>query len=291
MPVPPRVLTVAGSDSGGGAGVQADLKTVLAHGAHGMSALTAVTVQDSTGVRRVYPLPADLVVEQIEAVAADIGVDAVKTGLLPGAAIVAAVADAVDRLGLPNLVVDPVVMSGHGDAMADGAAVEALRDTLLPRATVVTPNLPEVEALTGVVVRDADGMEEAARAVHALGPAWVMVKGGHLPGGDAVDLLSDGRQALPLRAPRFDTPHTHGSGCTLASAIAANLAAGMDVPAAARAAKTYVTGAIAGGFPLGNGTGPTDHAWRLRAAGFLRPGGPALPSAAAWPYAANPYEG
>ena len=291
MPVPPRVLTVAGSDSGGGAGIQADLKTILAHGAHGMTAVTAVTVQDSTGVHRLDPLPAELVVEQIEAVAADIGVDAVKTGLLAGADVVTAVAEAVERLGLPNLVVDPVAASGHGDALLDADAVVALRARLLPLATVVTPNLGEVEALTGVVVRDAAGLDAAARAVHALGPAWVLVKGGHLSGGDAVDVLFDGDDAVPLRAPRFDTPHTHGSGCTLASAIAANLAAGMDVPTAVRDAKTYVTGAIAGGFPLGKGTGPTDHAWRFRAAGFLRPGGPSRPSPAGWPYAANPYEG
>jgi hydroxymethylpyrimidine/phosphomethylpyrimidine kinase len=291
MPVPPRVLTIAGSDSGGGAGIQADLKTLLVHGVHGMSALTAVTVQDSTGVRRVHQLPAELVAEQVEAVAADLGVDAVKTGMLGDAEVVAAVAEVVGRLRLPNLVVDPVAASGHGDALLGAGAAEVMRDRLLPLAEVVTPNLAEAAMLTGVEARDAGGLEAAARAVHALGPGWVLVKGGHLPGDVALDVLFDGRRTWHLRARRVDTPHTHGTGCTLASALAANLAAGMDVPAAAHAAKAYVTGAIAGGFPLGKGTGPVDHAWRVRAAGLLRPGGPSRPSAASWPYAANPYEG
>jgi hydroxymethylpyrimidine/phosphomethylpyrimidine kinase len=291
MPVPSRVLTIAGSDSGGGAGIQADLKTLLAHGVHGMSAVTAVTVQDSTGVLALHQLPPALVAQQVEAVVDDIGVDAVKTGMLGDAAVVASVAEIVRRRQLPNVVVDPVTASGHGDPLGGEGALAALREELLPLATVVTPNLDEAAMLTGVVARDVAGLEEAARAVHALGPAWVLVKGGHLDGDDAVDVLYDGRVAVALRAPRIDTRHTHGGGCTLASAIAANLAAGMDVPAAVKSAKTYVTGAIAGGFPLGKGTGPTDHAWRMRAAGFLRPGGPSRPSGASWAYAANPYEG
>jgi hydroxymethylpyrimidine/phosphomethylpyrimidine kinase len=289
--VPVRVLTIAGSDSGGGAGIQADLKTFLAHGVHGMSAVTAVTVQNSVGVQGIYELEPRAVFEQIEAVVTDIGVDAVKTGMLASAPIIEAVADACERFALDTLVVDPVSVSRHGDPLLRPDALEALTGRLLPLATVATPNLGEVRLLTGLEVVDRAGMEEAAHALGALGPEWVLVKGGHLPDDQAVDLLWDGMQEQWLEAPRLATPHTHGTGCTLASAIAANLASGLDVPAAARAAKQYVSGALAGSFPLGKGVGPTDHAWRFRAAGLLRPGGPSHPGPHAWPYAAGPYEG
>jgi hydroxymethylpyrimidine/phosphomethylpyrimidine kinase len=291
VPVPARALTIAGSDSGGGAGIQADLKTFLAHGVHGMTAITAVTAQNSVGVQGVYELEPRAVFEQIESVVTDIGVDAAKTGMLASAAIVEAVADACERFAVPNLVVDPVAVSKHGDPLLRGDAVAAIRTRLLPLATVVTPNLGEARLLGGVEVADRDGMVAAARALHRLGPTHVLVKGGHLPGDQAADLLFDGRELVWLATPRIDTPHTHGTGCTLAAAIAANLADGLDVAAAVRNAKRYVSGAIAGGFPLGKGIGPTDHAWRLRAAGVLRPGGPNRPAPSGWPYAANPYEG
>jgi len=294
MPAPPRLLTVAGSDSGGGAGIQADLKTFLALGVHGMSAVTAVTAQNSTGVQAVHPLPPRAVFEQIESVVTDIGVDAVKTGMLASGAIAEAVADALTRFELAGtvpVVVDPVAVSRHGDPLLADDVLDTLRTRVLPLATVVTPNLAEVELLTGARVRDADDLEPAARRLHALGPRWVLVKGGHLPGERATDLLFDGRRAVTLTGPRHDTPNTHGTGCTLASAIAANLALGLDVPAAVRAAKAYVSGAIAASFPLGKGVGPTDHAWRMRAAGFLRPGGPGEPSPDSWSLAPNPYEG
>jgi hydroxymethylpyrimidine/phosphomethylpyrimidine kinase len=242
-------------------------------------------------VQGFYELEPRAVFEQIESVATDIGVDAAKTGMLASAPIIETVADACERFALPNLVVDPVAASKHGDPLLRPDAVRALAERLLPLATVVTPNLGEVALLTGVEVRDRGDLPAAARAVHALGPAWVLVKGGHLPGDQAVDLLWDGSQAVELSAPRIATPHTHGTGCTLASAIAANLADGLDLVTAARAAKRYVSGAIAGGFPLGKGIGPTDHAWRFRAAGLLRPGGPSHPAPAAWPYGPNPYEG
>jgi hydroxymethylpyrimidine/phosphomethylpyrimidine kinase len=289
--VPARTLTIAGSDSGGGAGIQADLKTFMAHGAHGMSAITAVTVQNSIGVQGFYELEPRAVFEQIESVVTDIGVDAAKTGMLASAGIIEAVAGACERFGITPLVVDPVAVSKHGDPLLAPDAVEALRTRLLPLATVVTPNAGEAELLGGVPVRERADLEAAARAVHALGPAWVLVKGGHLPGPEAVDLLWDGRRAVWLEARRLDTPHTHGTGCTLASAITANLAGGLDVVAAVREAKQYLTGAIAGAYPLGKGIGPTDHAWRLRASGLLRPGGPSHPAPSSWPYAANPYEG
>jgi hydroxymethylpyrimidine/phosphomethylpyrimidine kinase len=291
VPVPARVLTIAGSDSGGGAGIQADLKTFLAHGVHGMSAITAVTVQNSIGVQGFYELEPRAVFEQIESVATDIGVDAAKTGMLASAPVMDAVADACERFAIPNLVVDPVAVSKHGDLLLRPDALETMRRRILPLASVATPNLGEVEQLTGVRVERRADMLQAARAVRALGPRWALIKGGHLPGPEAVDLLFDGDEQVWLEAARIDTPHTHGTGCTLSSAIAANLALGLDVATAVREAKAYLTGAIAGGFPLGKGIGPTDHAWRLRAAGVLRPGGPNLPAPSGWPYAANPYEG
>lgn len=258
---PPRVLTVAGSDSGGGAGIQADLKTMLALGVHGMSVLTAVTAQNSVGVQGSWQLPVAAVTAQFDSVVDDIGVDAVKTGMLATAPLVAAVAERLGRLAVP-VVVDPVGVSKHGDPLLEPAAVETVRRQLLPVATVVTPNLLEVAQLTGVVVWTEQDLPRAAEALLELGPTWVMVKGGHLDG-DAVDLLTDGHLSEFLRAPRLDNRHTHGTGCTLAAAIAAYLALGRGVPDAVRAAKDYVTGAIAGGFPLGAGIGPVDHAWRL----------------------------
>jgi hydroxymethylpyrimidine/phosphomethylpyrimidine kinase len=262
MPTPPRVLSVAGSDSGGGAGIQADLKTMLALGVHGMSVVTAVTAQDSTGVHGYWELPPEAVDAQLAAVLDDIGVDAVKTGMLASPDLVRVAATRLAGLDAP-IVVDPVCVSKHGDALLVPEAVEAIITDLLPIATVVTPNLAEVARLTGLVIDDAAGQRKAAAALLAFGPTWVLIKGGHLAG-DAVDLLSDGDTAIELRAPRLEVAHTHGTGCTLASAIASHLALGATVPDAVRAAKTYVTGAIAAGFPLGAGIGPVDHGWTLR---------------------------
>ncbi|MEW2454884.1 bifunctional hydroxymethylpyrimidine kinase/phosphomethylpyrimidine kinase [Streptomyces albus] len=258
---PPLVLTVAGSDSGGGAGIQADLKTMLALGTHGMSVIAAVTAQNSLGVQGYWELPEEAVRAQYRSVVDDIGVQAVKTGMLASTALVETVAELLAATPVP-VVVDPVGVSKHGDALLASDAVAAVRTKLLPTATVVTPNLDEVAQLTGVRVTEEDGLREAAAAVLAHGPRWVLIKGGHLPG-EAVDLLTDGTEEHWLRAPRHDNRHTHGTGCTLASALAASLAKGLDVPAAARAAKEYVTGAIAAGFPLGAGLGPVDHGWRL----------------------------
>ncbi|WP_128977475.1 bifunctional hydroxymethylpyrimidine kinase/phosphomethylpyrimidine kinase [Streptomyces roseicoloratus] len=265
---PPLVLTVAGSDSGGGAGIQADLKTMLALGVHGMSVLTAVTAQNSRGVHGAWELPEDAVRAQYRAVVDDIGVQAVKTGMLASAVLVETVADLLAgttaATGVP-VVVDPVGVSKHGDPLLAASALDAVRTRLLPTATVATPNLDEVAQLTGVVVEDEDGMRRAAGAILAYGPRWALIKGGHLPSGEeAVDLLTDGSEELWLRAPRHDNRHTHGTGCTLASAVASGLAKGLTVPEAVRQAKAYVTGAIAAGFALGGGIGPVDHAWRLR---------------------------
>ncbi|KNB51119.1 bifunctional hydroxymethylpyrimidine kinase/phosphomethylpyrimidine kinase [Streptomyces caatingaensis] len=261
-PAPPRVLTVAGSDSGGGAGVQADLKTMLALGAHGMSVLTAVTAQNSLGVQGAWPLPAEAVRAQFRSVVDDIGVQAVKTGMLASAELVATVAELLAGVDAP-VVCDPVGISKHGDPLLAASARDAVRLKLLPLATVATPNLDEVAWLTGVRVRGESGLRRAAGAVLELGPRWVLVKGGHLAG-DAVDLLTDGTTERWLRAERHDNRHTHGTGCTLASAIACGLARGASVPDAVASAKEYVTGAIAAGFALGAGIGPVDHGWRWR---------------------------
>ncbi|MET9324385.1 bifunctional hydroxymethylpyrimidine kinase/phosphomethylpyrimidine kinase [Streptomyces sp. NPDC003038] len=264
MTRPPLCLTVAGSDSGGGAGIQADLKTMLALGVHGMSVVTAVTAQNSLGVRGAWELPAEAVRAQYRAVVDDIGVDAVKTGMLSSTALVETVAELLAGTRAP-VVVDPVGVSKHGDALLAASALDAVRKELLPRATVATPNLDEVEQLTGLVVETEDDMRRAADAILGYGPKWALIKGGHLTAGhEAVDLLTDGDRHTWLRAPRNGNRHTHGTGCTLASAIAAGLARGRDVPQAALEAKEYVTGAIAAGFALGGGIGPVDHAWQWR---------------------------
>lgn len=261
-----RVLTIAGSDSGGGAGIQADLKTMLACGVHGMSVLTAVTAQNSVGVQGAWDLPVEAVLAQLDSVLTDLGADAVKTGMLSSPTLVSAVAGRLRDVTAP-LVVDPVGVSKHGDRLLAPEAVEVLRRELVPLATVVTPNVPEVEQLTGVRVSSEADLRAGAEAVLALGPRWVLVKGGHLPG-DAVDLLTDGTSVHLFPAPRLDNRHTHGTGCTLASAIASRLALGDEVPAAVAAAKDYVTGAIRAGFSLGVGIGPVDHGWLWRPTGL-----------------------
>ncbi|MFI6354686.1 bifunctional hydroxymethylpyrimidine kinase/phosphomethylpyrimidine kinase [Streptomyces sp. NPDC050743] len=267
---PPRVLTVAGSDSGGGAGIQADLKTMLAFGVHGMSVITAVTAQNSLGVQGAWELPVEAVRAQYRSVVDDIGVQAVKTGMLASAELVEAVAELISGTDAPA-VVDPVGVSKHGDPLLAASALDSVRTKLLPAATVATPNLDEVAQLTGVRVESEDDLRRAAAAVLEYGPRWVLIKGGHLApdagragGNQAVDLLTDGSCEHWLRAPRHDNRHTHGTGCTLASAVASGLAKGQSVPEAVTAAKEYVTGAIAAGFALGAGIGPVDHGWRLR---------------------------
>jgi hydroxymethylpyrimidine/phosphomethylpyrimidine kinase len=255
-------LTIAGSDSGGGAGIQADLKTFAAHGVFGMSAITAITAQNTLGVTGWEAVSTPLVVAQIEAVAADIGVDAVKTGMLANAEIVRAVADTLKRLRLPHLVVDPVMVAKGGDRLLQEAAVAAIREELLPLAEVVTPNIPEAEVLTGMTIRSLDDMREAGRRILALGPRVVLVKGGHLESTESIDLACTADGAEEFRAPRISTVHTHGTGCTLASAIAANLALGADHRDAIAKAKAYLDGAIRHAPGLGKGHGPLSHFWR-----------------------------
>ncbi|HEY7147122.1 MAG TPA: bifunctional hydroxymethylpyrimidine kinase/phosphomethylpyrimidine kinase [Streptosporangiaceae bacterium] len=262
MQTPARVLAIAGSDSGGGAGIQADLKTMLALRVHGMTVVCAVTAQNSVGVQGYWELPVEAVAAQLDSVLSDIGVQAVKTGMLASVPIVETVSAVLAGVAAP-IVVDPVAVSKHGDSLISPGAVEAVKERLLPLATVVTPNLLEAELLTGIQIADEVGMLKAAEVISGLGPRWVLVKGGHLPG-NPVDLLYDGQRAIRYPGDRIVSKHTHGTGCTLASAIASFLARGADVPGAVESARQFVAGAIAGGFPLGAGIGPVDHAWRIR---------------------------
>lgn len=255
-------LTIAGSDSGGGAGIQADLKTFAAHGVYGVSAITAVTAQNSCGVTAWQALPADLVTAQIDAVVADIGAGAVKIGMIANAAIARAVADAIRRLALPHVVVDPVMIAKGGDRLLEADAVDTLRTELLPHAHIVTPNVPEAEVLAGMPVRSIDDMREAGRRILALGPRVVLIKGGHLDGPESVDLACTTSGDFEIRGSRIVTRHTHGTGCTLSSAIAANLALGLDDRDAIERARAYLEGAIRHAPGLGGGHGPLDHFWR-----------------------------
>ena len=257
MPVP-RALTIAGSDSGGGAGIQADLKTFSAFQVFGMSVITAVTAQNSVGVQGVENLPPAFVARQLRSVLEDFGADAAKCGMLSTAPIIEAVADTLRDHPVSNLVVDPVMVAKAGATLLQPDAQRALVERILPLALVVTPNLPEAEALAGQPVRDRAGMEAAARRIQAMGPRHVLVKGGHLAG-DAVDLLWDGRAFTPFSVPRIDSRNTHGTGCTLSAAIAAGLALGRPLVEAVGAAKRYVTRAIREGFAAGRGVGQLRH--------------------------------
>jgi hydroxymethylpyrimidine/phosphomethylpyrimidine kinase len=259
----PRALTIAGSDSGGGAGIQADLKTFSALGVFGMTAITAVTVQNTQGVAGFEELSPTTVADQIRAVAGDIGVDAAKTGMLASAAIVDAVAEAAAEANLPNVVVDPVFVSKHGHPLLADDAVEALRRSILPLATLVTPNLAEAAGLARIEVETRDDMRRAAAAILALGAGAVLVKGGHLEGDRATDLFADGEREEWLEADRIETPHTHGTGCTLSAAITASLARGASLPEAVREGKAFVTEAIRHALPLGDGIGPVDQLWSI----------------------------
>jgi hydroxymethylpyrimidine/phosphomethylpyrimidine kinase len=267
--IPPRVLTIAGSDSGGGAGIQADLRTFAALGVWGTSAITSITVQNTRGVTGVADVPAETVAAQIRAVADDIGVDAAKTGMLSSASIVGAVADAIGAGGVPSLVVDPVFRSKHGHALLREDAVAALRRSIVPLATLVTPNLPEAGWLVGFDVTSRDEMRKAADEVLAMGARAVLVKGGHLAGSGADDYFADGERSEWIEGERIDTPHTHGTGCVLSAAIAAHLARGQELLEAARLGKVFVTDAIRHSLAIGGGIGPVDPGWKETAS---RPG-------------------
>jgi hydroxymethylpyrimidine/phosphomethylpyrimidine kinase len=261
-------LTIAGSDSGGGAGIQADLKTFAAFGVYGTSAITAVTAQNTKGVTAWEPISSELVIAQIETVASDIPPHAVKTGMLATAAIVEAVAATIEELELPNLVVDPVTVAKGGTRLLPDDAVAALVAELLPRAEVITPNIPEAEALVGFSIRTLGEMREAARRIRKLGPRVVVLKGGHLPpsGSDldfCVDVVSSAQAGFDVRGPRIATRHTHGTGCTFSAAITAALALGQPLEQAIRGARDFVEGAIRNAPQIGSGHGPLNHFWRV----------------------------
>jgi hydroxymethylpyrimidine/phosphomethylpyrimidine kinase len=257
-------LTIAGSDSGGGAGIQADLKTFAAHGVYGTSAITAVTAQNTLGVSAWESVSTDLVIAQIEAVAADLSPHAVKTGMLATAAIVEAVAAAIESLDLPNLVVDPVMIAKGGDRLLQDDAVAEMKAELLPRAEVATPNIPEAEVLCAMAIRSLDDMRAAARRIRALGPRVVVITGGHAAWeADVIDVVCTPDGEFDVRGPRLDARHTHGTGCTFAAAIAAGLALGQPLAEAIRSARLYVEGAIRQAPGLGAGHGPLNHFWRV----------------------------
>ena len=258
MKTVPRAMTIAGSDSGGGAGIQADLKTFAALGVYGTSVLTAITSQNTLRVTDVMELPTSLIASQIDAVLSDIGTDAVKTGMLSSSAIIETVAEKIREHGLRVLVVDPVMVAKGGDRLLQEEAVEALRNTLLPLAQVVTPNAPEAQVLTGREVRTLDDARDAARELVAMGARAAVVKGGHLEG-PATDILYDGKDFRLFTTQRIETTSTHGTGCSFASAIAAGLAKGLTVRDALAHAKSYVTAAIRQAFPMGQGHGPLNH--------------------------------
>ena len=258
----PTALTIAGSDSGGGAGIQADLKTFSALGVYGTSALTAITAQNTVGVTAVHEIPTADIAAQIDAVITDIGADAVKTGMLSSSAIVGVVAESLRRHGVTRLVVDPVMVAKSGDTLLQDDAVEAVQTMLLPLAAVVTPNLPEAEALVGGSIESLENMREAARQILALGAASVVVKGGHLEG-PATDLFYDGSEFREFTSERIDTVNTHGTGCTFASAVAAGMARNLPVAESVSQAKEYVTEAIRASFVIGQGHGPLHHFHRF----------------------------
>lgn len=255
-----KALTIAGSDSGGGAGIQADLKTFTAFGVYGMSAITAITAQNTVGVQGIFELPVHIIAEQIRSIMSDMGSDATKTGMLSSPEIVTTVAESLKRLNIPNIVVDPVMVAKSGDALLSENARTVVKEALLPLATVITPNLFEAEVILGQSIKTIDEMKSAAAELKKFGCKWVVVKGGHLTGGkEAIDVVYNGNDFYLLRSPFIQTRNTHGTGCTFSSAIAAGLAKGSNPLSAIQKAKKYITEAIESGLPIGNGHGPTNH--------------------------------
>ena len=256
-----KALTIAGSDSGAGAGIQADLKTFAAHGVYGTSAITAITAQNTIGVTAVLAVHSNLVGAQIDAIIADIGAHAVKTGMLANTAVIEIVAEKIRQHRLINIVVDPVMVATSGDLLIEKSAVAALRNKLIPLARIVTPNIPEAEVLAGMKLRGADEIREAAMRIVEMGAKTVLIKGGHLKG-PAVDFFYDGKKFAALNAPRIRSKNTHGTGCTLSAAIAAGLAKGHPLETAVANAKRYITEALRHGYRIGSGHSPVHHFYR-----------------------------
>lgn len=255
-------LTIAGSDSSGGAGIQADLKTFSALEVYGMSVITAVTAQNTCGVRAIADIPTDVIHAQIEAIYEDIPVDALKIGMLSRSEIISTVANTLKKVEATNIVLDPVMVSKSGHHLLQQEAITSLTEQLFPLATVITPNLPEAEAVLKQTIETEADMKEACIELKKLGPAHVLLKGGHLSG-NPTDFLYDGETFHVFKQERIHTANTHGTGCTLSSAIAAHLAKGFPLVEAVAAAKTYITGAIKHSFKLGQGHGPTHHFYKL----------------------------
>ena len=265
---PPRVLTIAGSDSGGGAGIQADLKTIQALGCYGMSAITAITAQNTRGVQAIHDIPPRYVGQQIDSVLEDIGANAIKTGMLSNIGIMEAVAQCLQTNFVEHIVIDPVMVATSGDPLIQRDAIEALKHLLIPVAWIVTPNIPEAALLAGKEINDTATLHSAGEAIYALGPRFVLIKGGHLDEKESTDWLFDGSQWHDFSASRLDTPHTHGTGCTLAAAIAAGLARELDTPTAVDHAKKYLHEAIRMGQSIGKGRGPVHHGWAIQPPAF-----------------------
>lgn len=258
----PKALTIAGSDSGGGAGIQADLKTFAALGVYGTSAITAITAQNTLAVTDIHAVPTKTIAAQIDAVLSDIGADAAKTGMLATAEVIATVAAKIREHRITRCVCDPVMIAKSGARLLEEDAVEALCRELLPLALVLTPNIPEAEALAQMTIASGEDARRAAQRIAAMGPRVVVIKGGHLPG-HPVDLVWDGAQFIELRAERVETQNTHGTGCTFSAAIAAGLAKGLDPLEATRQAKAYLTAALRAAYPVGAGHGPVNHLWAI----------------------------
>ena len=261
-----RILTIAGSDSGGGAGIQADLKTFAAHGCYGMSVITALTAQNTVGVTAIHDVPSDFVAAQLDAVLTDIGVDAVKIGMLSTPAVIETVAERMRHYRVGNIVLDPVMVATSGDRLLRDDAIDVLRTTLLPLATIITPNLPEAEVLLERSIGSSAELEKAASDLLALGASAALVKGGHFDDQHSDDALAYPGGFAWIKAERISTRNTHGTGCTLSSAIAAGLGSGLELVDAVTQAKQYITGAIAAGkhYNLGQGHGPVCHHYRIK---------------------------
>ncbi|HXL02725.1 MAG TPA: bifunctional hydroxymethylpyrimidine kinase/phosphomethylpyrimidine kinase [Candidatus Atribacteria bacterium] len=263
-----RALTIAGSDSGGGAGIQADLKTFCAFGVYGMSSITSITAQNTKGVEAIFDLPPSLVAKQIECVASDIGVDAAKTGMLSNSSIIEVVAQEIKKFNIEKLVVDPVMVSKSGALLLQRDAVDTLVGGLFPLSFLITPNLPEASFLVGEEIKNVSDMERACVSLKKWGPRYVLLKGGHLPGEEIVDILFDGERFISYPAPRVATKNTHGTGCTYSAAICALLALGYPITEAVKVAREYMSEVIAHSLNLGKGFGPVNHLAPL----FLRGG-------------------
>ena len=257
-----KILTIAGSDSCGGAGIQADLKTFSAHGTYGMSVITAITAQNTEGVFAVEDVSPDIIKKQIEVLFDDICIDAIKIGMVSKVETINIIADTLKKYNVKNLVIDPVMVSKSGFHLLQPEAKQALIENLLPLATIVTPNLPEAEVITDLKVSSIKDMENVAIKIYEMGPKCVLVKGGHLEG-DAVDILYDGTDFRYYVSPRIDTIHTHGTGCTLSSAIASNLSKGYSIDKAVEKSKRYITNAIKQSFSIGKGVGPVHHFYNV----------------------------